>query len=85
MKKIVTIILMAIVAIIAVSILAINGKDIFNVTIEGMDYIVYVTAIIAGTIVLFVITRELITWYFKVNQRVDLLENILEELKELNR
>lgn len=85
MKKIVTIILMAIVAIIAVSFLAINGKDIFNVTIEGMDYIVYVTAIIAGTIVLFVITRELITWYFKVNQRVDLLENILEELKELNR
>jgi hypothetical protein len=31
---------------------------------------------------LFLVGRELICWYFKINRRVDLLEEILEELKK---
>jgi hypothetical protein len=30
----------------------------------------------------FLLGRELICWYFKINRRVDLLEEILEEMKK---
>lgn len=41
--------------------------------------------IVLGVLFLFfLIGRELICWYFKINRRVELLENILVELRNKN-
>lgn len=37
------------------------------------------------TLVVFLICREIVCWYWKINKSVQLLEQILEELKVLNR
>ncbi len=42
--------------------------------------IIIIICIIVGIIVI----RELFCWYFKINERNDLLEKILEELQTLN-
>jgi hypothetical protein len=45
------------------------------------------TGAITGLVVLiifFLLGRELICWYFKINKRVYLLEEILDELKQKN-
>jgi len=34
--------------------------------------------------IFFLVGRELVCWYFKINRRVELLENILTELKSKN-
>lgn len=36
------------------------------------------------SIAVFLILREFICWYWKINERVSLLEDILEELKKMN-
>ena len=35
-------------------------------------------------IAVFLILREFVCWYWKINERVSLLEDILEELKKMN-
>jgi len=37
------------------------------------------------TIVVFLIARELVMWYWKINRIVDLQEQILAELKKMNK
>ena len=39
---------------------------------------------IAVGILIFLLIRELVCWYFKINDMKDLLEKILEELQTLN-
>ena len=39
---------------------------------------------IAISIAVFLILREFICWYWKINERVTLLEDILDELKKMN-
>jgi len=36
------------------------------------------------SIIVFLILREFWCWYFKINKRIELLENILSELKKQN-
>lgn len=36
------------------------------------------------SIAVFLILREFICWYWKINERVSLLEDILDELKKMN-
>jgi hypothetical protein len=35
-------------------------------------------------ILVFIVCRELVCWYWKINKTVDVLENILSELKQVN-
>ena len=35
-------------------------------------------------LIIFLICRELVCWYWKINKSVDLMEQILAELKESN-
>ena len=51
-------------------------------TDEMIVNIILLTAICLGV---FAIIRELICWYWKINERVDLQKKILAELVELNR
>ena len=41
-------------------------------------------AVIVVMLLFFLLGRELICWYFKINKRVYLLEEILDELKQKN-
>ena len=41
-----------------------------------------VLAYVAISIILFLLGRELVCWYFKINHRLDLLEEIRDLLKE---
>lgn len=41
-----------------------------------------VIAVLVIFVIFILIGREIICWYLKINKRVELLENILEELKK---
>tara|TARA_R110001583_G_scaffold109400_1_gene258099 strand:- start:9709 stop:9873 length:165 start_codon:yes stop_codon:yes gene_type:complete len=41
--------------------------------------------IIAGAMVVLLILREVICWYFKINKSVDIQQKILNELVKLNK
>ena len=47
-----------------------------------MDAVIALIFIIGITVALFIFGRELICWYFKINQRVELLESIRDELRK---
>ena len=40
--------------------------------------------VIAVLFVIFLVGREIICWYWKINRSVELMEEILQELKKLN-
>ncbi len=44
-----------------------------------------ILVIIAIAVVAFIVLRELWLWYFKINERVKLLESLLHEQKRTNR
>jgi hypothetical protein len=48
------------------------------------ELIVNAIIIIFVVIVVFALVRELICWYFKINERVDLQKKVLAELVKLN-
>ncbi|HLD91019.1 MAG TPA: hypothetical protein VI911_08415 [Patescibacteria group bacterium] len=41
--------------------------------------------IISVSFIFFIVIRELVMWYWKINKGINLLENILMELKQLNK
>ncbi len=43
-----------------------------------------VVGIVIGSIILFLICRELICWYYKINEHSRLLEDIRSELRAMN-
>ena len=45
----------------------------------------YVIIVIAVCILIFMVTREFWCWYFKINKNNELLEQILNELKKVNK
>lgn len=50
---------------------------------ENLDFVFILTISILGAVLLFTIGREFVAWYYKVNQRIDLLERnnlLLEKL-----
>lgn len=44
-----------------------------------------VAAIIFVSLFIFVLIREIICWYFKINERLNVNKEILAELKKINR
>jgi hypothetical protein len=42
----------------------------------------YIPPIILGLMVFFVVARELITWYWKINRAIELLEKIEENTRK---
>jgi hypothetical protein len=40
---------------------------------------------LAVTIFIFLVARELVMWYWKINKIVDIQEQILAELKKMNK
>jgi hypothetical protein len=47
-----------------------------------MDDAIGSIVVLVALFLFFLLGRELICWYFKINRRVDLLEEILEEMKK---
>jgi hypothetical protein len=45
-----------------------------------MDSLVAILGVLAITIIIFLICRELVCWYFKFNQMIALLETIRDRL-----
>lgn len=52
-----------------------------NLSIENMQSIFIVLLV---TLFVFILIRELICWYFKINERVKLQKDVLAELVKLN-
>lgn len=50
---------------------------------EALGGVSTLLVILVIAIVIFLILREVVTWYWKINQRVGLLEDILAELRAL--
>lgn len=38
-----------------------------------------------STIILFLLVREIVCWYFKINEKIKLSKSILAELEKINR
>lgn len=50
----------------------------------NFDSITYAIIAIAVLVVIFLAIRNLILWYYKINEGIKVLEEIREELKKLN-
>jgi hypothetical protein len=50
---------------------------------NGSELLGIIIGIVIGAIILFIILRELICWYYKINARVDLLREINRKLDAL--
>lgn len=51
---------------------------------SGSGSIGLAITILVVTLVIFLICREVVCWYWKINRSVDLMEKILIELKKAN-
>ena len=54
-----------------------------NLQIMGEQ--LHLILIISVSFIFFIVIRELVMWYWKINKGINLLENILMELKQLNK
>ena len=52
-----------------------------NLTLDGMNNIL---GFIALTLFVFILIREVICWYFKINERVAQNDEIIKQLKQIN-
>jgi len=50
----------------------------------GGDLVLIIIGVIIGVIVLFLICRELVCWYWKINRLVFLMENMAENIVKMN-
>lgn len=48
----------------------------FLESILGPDYTVTLIFILLGIVILFFLLREILTWYWKINKQIELLEKI---------
>ena len=49
-----------------------------------MEGIITVTAVLAILAALFLIFRKIVLWYFRINEVVDRLDNMVGELKKIS-
>jgi hypothetical protein len=47
------------------------------------DQTIFIIKILLAAIFVFIITRELICWYYKINKRIELQEKMLETLLKI--
>lgn len=50
---------------------------------EAVQGLLYGIGVLAAIVVLFIICREIICWYWKINQNIQLLTEIRDELRHL--
>lgn len=49
-----------------------------------LQILIICAAIVLFPLTLFLVLREIIMWYWKINERIDLMNSMLSELKSIN-
>lgn len=50
-------------------------------TLFGPDYVMWIIIIVLGIIIIYFILREVRTWYWKINEQIELLKKIEENTR----